>query len=125
MRLGPPQQYFQRRGDQPPQHQDQGAGQKRALEFERRIFRGGAHQHHGAVFHHRQEGILLAAVEAVDFIDEQQGALADPAALARGFEAFLEIGDATEHGRQLLKMKGECPRQQPCNGGLAGARRTP
>ncbi len=78
MGFRPPQQHFQRRIVQPPQHQHLGAGQQRAVQFKRRILGGGAHQHHGAVFHHRQEAVLLAAVEAVDFVDEQQCALPDP-----------------------------------------------
>ncbi len=49
---------------------------KRRVEFERRVFGGRADQHDGAVFHHRQEGILLRAIEAMHLVDEQQRALA-------------------------------------------------
>ena len=58
------------------EHQHARARQQRGVELERRIFGGGADQHHGAVFHHRQKRILLRAVEAMHLVDEQQRALA-------------------------------------------------
>ena len=83
MGLGALQQCFQRGIVQPAQHQHLGAGQQRAVQLEGRVLGGGADQHHGAVFHHRQEAILLAAVEAVDLVDEQQRALPRACGAAR------------------------------------------
>ena len=125
MGFGPLQQFLQRRIVQPPQHQHLGAGQKRPVQFEGRIFGGGAHQDDGSVLHHRQKGILLAAVEAVDFVDEQQRALPGLAARPRGLERLFQVGNAGEHRRQLLEMQFEGGRQQPGDGGFAGPRRTP
>ncbi len=119
------EQRFQRRVVEPAQHQNLRARQQRAVQFEGRILRRGADQDHRAVLHHRKETVLLAAVEAVDFVDEQQRALPDLAALARGLEGLLQIGDAGKHRRQLLEMKLESVREKPRDGGLAGARRSP
>ncbi len=82
MGLGALQQFLQRRVIQPAQHQYLGARKQCAVEFERRVLGGRADQHHGAVLHHRQKGILLAAVEAMDFVNEQKRALPDLAPAA-------------------------------------------
>ena len=44
---------------------------------------------------------------------------------ARRLKGFLEIGDAGKDRRQLLEMQLERGRQQPRDGGLAGAGRAP
>ena len=75
MRFGALQKFFQRGIVQPAQHQHLGARQQRAVQLEGRVLGGGAHQHDGAVLHHRQKTVLLAAVEAMDFVDEEQRAL--------------------------------------------------
>src|SRR5829696_5344729 len=106
-------------------HQHARPRQKRGVEFERRIFRGGADQHHGAVFHHGQKRILLGAVEAVHLVDEQQRALAHLAPGARRVEYLLEVGDAGKHRGNLLEMQLGGVGQQPRHGGLAGAGRSP
>ena len=51
-----------------------GARQQGIVQFERGIFRGGADKNHRAVFHKRQESILLGFVKAVHFIHKQYGA---------------------------------------------------
>ena len=107
------------------EHQHARPRQQRGVEFERRIFGGGADQHHGAVFHHRQERILLGAVEAMHLVDEQQRALAGLAPGARGVERLLQVGDAGKHRRDLLEMQFGGVRQQPRHRGLAGTRRAP
>ena len=106
-------------------HQHARPRQQRGVEFERRIFRGGADQHHGAVFHHGQKQILLRAVEAMHLVDEQQRALAHLAAGARGVEHLLQVGDAGKHRGNLLEMQFGRIRQQPRHRGLAGAGRAP
>ena len=62
---------------------------------------------HGAVLDIRQEAVLLGAVEAVDLIDEQEGALAVAPAL-RGLEDLAQVGDAGEHRRQGSKCRSVC-----------------
>ena len=125
MRLGAFQQGFQRRVVEPAQHQYLRARQHGTIQLERRIFGGGADQDDGAVFHHGKKRILLAAVEAVDFVHEQQRALPHAAAQARGVEGFLEVGNARKHSRKLLEMEVEGGGKQPRDSGLAGAGRSP
>jgi len=101
------------------------AREQRAVEGEAGIFGGGADQGDGAVLHHRQETILLGAVEAVDLVHEEQRGLAVGAA-ARGFlEAFLEVGDAGEHGAELDEVQVGLFGEQAGDGGLADARGAP
>ena len=72
-----------------------------------------------------QKGILLGLVEAVDFVDEQQRTAPLLAPDARLFEHLLEIRHAGEDRRDLLEGETRLARQQPRDGGLAGARRPP
>jgi len=53
---------------------DLGAGEKRGDDLERGIFGGGADEENVAGFDVREEGVLLGFVEAVDFVDEDDGA---------------------------------------------------
>src|ERR1700758_4072552 len=106
-------------------HQHACARQKRRVQLERRVFGGGADQHHGAVLHHRQEGILLRAVEAVHLVDKEQRALSHLAPRAGRIERLLQIGDAGEDRGDLLEMQLGGVSQEPRHGGLAGARRAP
>jgi glutamate-5-semialdehyde dehydrogenase len=50
------------------------AGNERAVDVEKGIHRGGADEPHGAAFHVGQQHVLLGFVEAVDFVDEKNGA---------------------------------------------------
>ena len=50
------------------------ATDQRLVHFKERVFGGGADQGQGTVFHPGQQRILLGAVEAMHFIDEQGGA---------------------------------------------------
>ena len=106
-------------------HQHPRARQERRVQLKRRVFGGGADQHHGAVFHHRQKGILLRLVEAMDLVDEQQRALPHLAPGARGIERLFQIGDAGKHRGNLLEMQLGGVGEQPRHGGLAGAGRAP
>ena len=87
------------------EHQNARARQHRRIQLKGRIFGGRADQHDGAVLHHRQETVLLGAVEAVDLVDEQQRALPGLAPRARLLEHPLEIGDAGEDRGNLLEMQ--------------------
>ena len=88
-RLGAGEQLLDRRGVERLEHQHPRARQQRRNQFERRIFGGGANQHDGAVLHHRQEGILLRAIEAMDLVDEQQRALPGLAARRAASNTFF------------------------------------
>ncbi|MET8772118.1 hypothetical protein [Streptomyces sp. NPDC004658] len=75
--------------------EDLGAGEEGAVEFEARVLRGGADQGDRAVLDVGEEAVLLGAVEAVDLVDEQQGALAVGAVAAwRG----LSVGGGVSRG---------------------------
>ena len=73
------------------------AGEEGGVEFEAGVFCRGTYQKNGAIFHIGQEAVLLGFVEAVDFVDEQEGALAILAADFGGFEDFAQVGDAGEN----------------------------
>ena len=67
---------------------------------------------HRAVFHDRQEAVLLGAVEAMDLVDEQQRLAAVGAAqLARRLEHLLQVGDAGKHRRYLLEGEARSRRR--------------
>ena len=82
-----------------PQHL--GARQQRRIELEARVLGGGANKRDGPILHHRQEAVLLGAIEAMDFIDEEQCPVAAEALEPRFLEYLLQIGDAGEDGRNL------------------------
>ena len=72
-----------------------------------------------------QEAVLLGAIEAVDLVDEQQGALAGLGHLARLGEDLLQVRDTREHRRQRHEAQADGVGEQAGDGGLAGARRPP
>jgi len=43
---------------------------QRRIQFERRVFGGGADQNNGAVLHYREKTVLLGAVEAMNLVDK-------------------------------------------------------
>ena len=75
------------------QGQDPRARQQGPVDLERRVLRRRADEDDGAVLDGRQEGVLLGLVEAVDLVDEQDGAavrLAAPAGLGDGLAQVLD-----------------------------------
>jgi hypothetical protein len=79
----------------------------------------------GAVLHHRQEGILLRTIEAVDLVDEEQRLAAGGAPQPCRLEHLFQVGDAGEDRRNLLEGQPGLAGEQPRHGRLAGARRPP
>lgn len=75
----------------------------------------------------RQEGILLALVEAVHFVDEDDGALLrQPVARGGGaLNGFADVLHAAEHRADAQELRVEGIGHQARDGGLAGARRAP
>ena len=106
------------------EHKDLSAAEQGSIQFERGVFRGGAHQHDRAVLHVRQKPILLRFVEAVDLVHEEQSALPVPTPDLGRLEDFPQFGHAGENGADLDKTVICFLRQQACNGRLADARRT-
>ena len=77
---------------------DTAAGEQRRDDLEGRILRGRADQSDGAVLDVGQEGVLLGFVEAVDLIDEEDGAGAEAGGLFGVDHDLLDLLDAGEHG---------------------------
>ena len=71
-RLGAADQLLHRGIVEPVQHEDLATREQGAVQLEGRVFGRGADEDHGAVLDIGQEAVLLGAVEAVDFVDEQQ-----------------------------------------------------
>ena len=68
---------------------------------------------------------MLRAVEAVDFVDEKYGALAEAPPVAGLFEDFAQVLYAGENRGKLLKMQASTARHEPRNRGFASSRRPP
>ncbi len=80
---------------------DLGSREERGVHLERRILGRGADEHDVAGFDARQEGVLLGLVEAMNFVDEEDGAPAAPAAVVLGFGHHrANLLDAREHGAE-------------------------
>ena len=107
------------------QHVNAAARKQRAVDLERRILGGGADQADVAFFHVGQKGILLRFVEAVNLVDEDDGARAVLAGAFGVGHDLLDFLDPGEHGGELDELRlghaGDDLRQR----GLAGARRSP
>ena len=107
------------------QHVDAAARKQRGVDFERRIFGGGADQANAAFLDVREEGILLRFVEAVNFVDEDDGARAVLAGAVGIAHDLLDFLDAGEHGGKLDEVGLGDAGNDLGEGGLAGAGRAP
>jgi hypothetical protein len=72
-----------------------------AVDAEKRVFGCGADESNGAIFHFRQQNILLGAVEPVDFIDKDHGSLA-----ARGTAVSSGFQDAPQFPHRSIHSAG-------------------
>ena len=100
------------------------AAQQRLVHFKERVFGGGADQGQGAVFHPGQQRILLGAVEAMHFIDEQGGAqsMALQPLLGR-LHRGPQILDPRQHGIEAAEVGSGAAGNDARQGGLADTRR--
>ncbi len=80
---------------------DAAAGEERGVDLEGGILRGGADQADGAALDVGEEGVLLGLVEAVNLVDEEDGAGAEVGGLFRLDHDLLDLLDAAEHGGEL------------------------
>src|SRR5262249_19073241 len=81
------------------QHVHAAAREQRAVYFERRILGGGADQYDRALLDVRQEGVLPGAIEAVELVEEEDGAPAALSSLGLGLSDDLtDLLDAGQHG---------------------------
>src|SRR6267378_6404035 len=104
---------------------DLGAGEEGGDDFEGGIFGGGADEENVAGFDVREEGVLLGFVEAMDFVDEDDGAKAG-AGFVLGFGHdffyfFYAAGDSAEGDEFAFGEAGDEARDS----GFAAAGRAP
>src|SRR5260370_1912170 len=92
------------RGSEGMEEVDLGAGEQRGDDFERRILSGRADKDDVAGFDVRKKGVLLGFVETVDFVDEDDGAMAGTGFVLGGGHDFLDFLDAGEDGAEGNKF---------------------
>ncbi len=80
---------------------DAAAGEERGVDFEGGIFGGGADKADGAALDVGQEGVLLGLVEAMDLVDEEDGARAEAGGFFGLDHDLLDLLDAGEDGGEL------------------------
>jgi hypothetical protein len=80
---------------------DAAAGEQRGVDFEGGVFGGGADEADAAALDVGQEGVLLGLVEAMDLVDEEDGARAVGGGLFGVDHDLLDLLDAGEDGGEL------------------------
>ena len=125
MGFGAGEEVFERGLVKAAKDEDLAAGEQRAVQGKGGVLGGGTDEDDGAVLDDRQKAVLLGAVEAVDFIDEEEGALAGFAAAPGFIEGALQIGNAGEDGGERDEMQpGGCG-EQARDRGFTNAGRAP
>ena len=107
------------------QHHHLTSRQQRPIDLETGILCRGTDERDDAAFDEGQESVLLCFVEPVDFVDEQQGALAHRAAGLGPVEHGPQILHARENGADGLEFEVCLAGQQPGNRRLADTGRPP
>ncbi len=107
------------------QHIDLGAGEEGAHHLEGGVLGGGADEGDEARLDMRQEGVLLAFVEAMHLVDEEDGLPAQPQVDASALDGLADFLDAGQHRRDLDEICGEVMGHEPGQGGLADPGRPP
>lgn len=123
---GPLQQQLDLFGGEGVEHEDPGAGEQGRVDFEGGVFGGGADENDVAALDEGEKGVLLGLVEAVDFIDEQQGLAAVVGFFFLGLlDDFADFLDSLQHRRKKDEAGfGRVADDLP-QGGFAGAGRAP
>ena len=101
------------------------AREQRGVDFERRILGGGANQANAAFFNVWKESVLLRFVEAMNFVDEDDGARAVLAGAVGVAHDLLDFLDAGENRGKLDEVGLGDAGDDLGEGGLAGPRRAP
>ncbi len=104
---------------------DPGPGEQRVVEFERRVLGGRTDEGDGAIFDVGQKHILLALVETVHLVHEQDGAHPAPAVLLGLVDGGADLLDAGGDRREPLDLGLAVVGHQFGQRGLAGAGRPP
>ena len=107
------------------QVEDAQAGEQGVVEMEGGVFGGGADEDEGAVFDVGQEGVLLGFVEAVDFVDKEDGFATQAAFLLGLKDGFAHFFDAGEDGGEADEARVEGVGEEQGKGGFAAAGRAP
>ncbi len=107
------------------QHMHGGARQQRRVDLEGRVLGGRADEGEQPRLDMRQEGVLLRLVEAVHLVDEDDGRAAGAARGLGALDRLADVLDTGEHGRQHDEIGIHRSGHQPCQRGLAHARRAP
>ncbi len=84
-------------------------GTKSGIELERRVFRRGADQDNGAIFHDRQKRILLCTIEAMNFVYEKQCLASRHASRAADSKTFLRSATPEKIAEICSKARSVSP----------------
>src|SRR6266571_5036688 len=104
---------------------DLGAGEERRDDFKRGILRSCADENDVTGLDMGKKGILLRFVEAVNFVDEDDGAVARAdLVLGRGHD-FLDFLDARKDGAEWQEIGTREPRDEARKGGFSTTGRAP
>ena len=123
--FGALQQFLECRFVEPFQHQHLAAGKECTVQFKARILGRRPDQRHHTAFDERQEAVLLGPVEAVDFVNEEQRALAHLAARFGPVESRAKLFHAGEDRADCLEFQPRSLGQQAGDGGLSRSWRSP
>src|ERR1035437_2953790 len=108
------------------QAKDPDAREQRGVHLEVGVLRRGADEGHRAVFNVREKRVLLGLVEAVYFVDEEDGLLAVEDQLFAGFgHEGADFGDTVHDGRVGRESGAGRVGQDAGEAGLAAAGWTP
>jgi hypothetical protein len=120
-----PQQFDNLRRGQRIEHVDLSSGEQRRDDLERRIFRRRANEQNVTRLDIRQKCVLLSLVEAVHFIDENNGALAAAGTPLCFGHHFLDFFDTAQYGAEGDELTSRQPRDQTSQSRLSTSRRPP
>jgi hypothetical protein len=104
---------------------DAGAREESRIDLEGWVFSCGTNQGHGAVFYVGKNGVLLALVEAVYFVYEENGAATIFESFGGFFDDAAKVGDACRHCANGGKVGICAVGDNLGNGGLSAAGRSP
>src|SRR5213594_647090 len=102
-----------------------GTGEKRRDHLEGRILRGCPDEDNVAGFDVRKKGVLLGFVEAVNFVDEDDGAMAGAGFLFGDGHDLFYLLDARENGAEGDEFGAGQTRDKAREGSFAAAGRSP
>ena len=119
-------QVFQILGRQRFENDEAAAREQGRVDFERRVLGGRAHEHDRPALDVRQERVLLRLVEAVDLVDEKDGAaILELAAVAGASDDLSHLLHPRQDCRHGLELEVGAGGEQAGHGGLTGPGRSP